>query len=63
MALVRRAGPRTRLEFPPGKVLHDSPGLIHSPRFSPQGDRLAFFEIAPDSASTSMEVIDLTGKR
>jgi eukaryotic-like serine/threonine-protein kinase len=63
MALVRRAGPRTRLEFPPGKVLHDSPGIIHSPRFSPQGDQLAFFEIAPDLASTSLEVIDLAGKR
>jgi serine/threonine protein kinase len=64
MAIVRRAGARTRLEFPPGKVLHDSPGFIISPRFSPQGDRLAFFEApATDPAHRSLQVIDLAGNR
>ena len=63
MAVVRRAGPRTRLEFPIGKVLYDSPGHIHSPRFSPQGDRLAFFDEPADPASVSLQIIDLTGKR
>jgi eukaryotic-like serine/threonine-protein kinase len=64
MALVRLAGPRCHLEFPPGKVLYDSPGLIISPRFSPQGDRLAFFEVPPAGRpSTFLQVIDLAGKR
>ena len=64
IALVRHAGTRDRLEFPPGKVLYDSPGLIQSLRFSPQGDRLAFFEISgTDLASSSLQVMDLTGKR
>ena len=49
----RRLGPRRstrdvngkdRLEFPLGKVLAETGGYFSNPRFSPRGDRIAFFE-------------------
>ncbi|HSD71514.1 MAG TPA: protein kinase [Thermoanaerobaculia bacterium] len=43
LAVVRLVGGRTRLEFPPGRTLYEG-FSIKSPRFSPRGDRIAFFE-------------------
>src|SRR4030095_13231074 len=39
MAIVRSVTGRTRLEFPPGKVLYETPGWISSPRVSAAGNR------------------------
>jgi eukaryotic-like serine/threonine-protein kinase len=44
LAIVRRVGGRTRLEFPAGKVLYETAGWIGNPRFSPQGDYIAFVD-------------------
>src|SRR3984885_14588644 len=44
MAIVRDMGGKNRLEFPIGKVIHESPGWISNPRVSPDGDRVAFIE-------------------
>ena len=54
IAVVRRAAAAgkgreagvssTRLEFPIGKVLHESPGILETPRVSPGGDTVAFLE-------------------
>ncbi len=44
LAIVRESGGRSRLEYPPGKVLHESPGHISYPRFSPDGRQIAFFD-------------------
>ena len=41
LAIIRRVGGRFRLEFPIGKVLHES-GNIGGARFSPRGDLIAF---------------------
>ncbi len=44
LAVVRRRGGHTTLEFPVGKTLYQTPGWISSPRFSPGGEHLAFVE-------------------
>jgi WD40 repeat protein len=44
LALVRESNGRSRLEYPPGTVLHESAGHISYPRFSPDGAQIAFFD-------------------
>jgi dipeptidyl aminopeptidase/acylaminoacyl peptidase len=44
LAVVREEDGRSRLEFPPGKVLHSAAGHISYPRFSPDGAHIAFFD-------------------
>jgi dipeptidyl aminopeptidase/acylaminoacyl peptidase len=43
-AVVRRAEGRTRLEFPIGRSVYETAGVIASPRISPSGDRVAFVD-------------------
>ena len=40
--LERPEGGRRRLELPLGKVLYETAGAISTPRFSPDGQRVAF---------------------
>jgi Tol biopolymer transport system component/tRNA A-37 threonylcarbamoyl transferase component Bud32 len=64
LALVRRVGGRTWLEFPPGKVLYETSGNITYPRFSPKGDRIAFIDNPlPIDDRGALAVIDLAGKK
>ena len=56
LAIVRGVGGRVRLEFPVGKVLYEGE-QIGSPRFSPGGDQIAFF----DDDSGSVMVVGRTG--
>jgi Tol biopolymer transport system component len=42
MALVRRVGNASRLEFPVGTVVHEAPTIL-PPRVSPDGRRVCFF--------------------
>ena len=44
LAIIRVAGRQDQLEYPPGKVLHRSPGYLSDVRVSPDGGRVAFFE-------------------
>jgi hypothetical protein len=64
LAVVRLGEGRTRLEFPPGKPLHETAGYIDAPRFSGQGDRIAFLE-HPEQFDTRgvVAVVDLEGSR
>jgi predicted Ser/Thr protein kinase/WD40 repeat protein len=61
LAIVRRVGDKTRLEYPPGKILVESDGPIRTPRVSPNGERIAFF--SGGDAIVSVEMVDLSGKR
>lgn len=67
LAIVHDVQNMRRLEFPLGKVLFETEGLIGPPRFSPKGDRLAFSRSVswlPGAVGEgSVEVIDLTGKK
>jgi DNA-binding winged helix-turn-helix (wHTH) protein/Tol biopolymer transport system component len=62
LAVVRRVGHHSRLEFPVGKVLYETAGCIDSPRFSPSGDSIAFIDhpVIPDDRG-SVDVVDLKG--
>jgi hypothetical protein len=63
LAVVRREGGGTRLEFPIGHVLRKSSGWIGQPRLSPRGDAIAFFERAPNIMGGAVSVLDVrTGK-
>jgi Tol biopolymer transport system component len=57
LAVVRDVGPRNRLEFPIGKVLYETDGWISHPRFSPDGERIAFVDhpiLRDDAGSVAM---------
>jgi DNA-binding winged helix-turn-helix (wHTH) protein/Tol biopolymer transport system component len=62
LAVVRRIGHKSRLEFPVGKVLYESAGWIATPRFSPSGDSIAFLDhpIVTDDRG-SVAIVDLNG--
>ena len=64
LAIVRRAGGKVRLEFPPGRVLYETFGEITSPRFSPKGDRIAFADHPAKKGNWgTVSVVDLEGRR
>jgi hypothetical protein len=63
LAIVRG---RHTLEFPEGKVLYQSEARIGPPRFSPQGDRIAFFESSlssGDRPTGTIWSVDLEGSK
>ncbi len=63
LAIVRDMGGKNRLEFPIGKVIHETPGWISHPRVSPDGTKVAFLEhpqVGDDSGG--VHVIDDQGK-
>ena len=64
LAIIRDVGGRDRLEYPIGKVLYEAGGYLSNPRFSPRGDRIAFFEhpIKYDDRGL-VAVVDLAGKK
>ena len=51
-----------RLEYPAGTVLYKSPGWMSYPRFSPKGDKIAFFEHPVGDFSGLIAVFDLASK-
>jgi serine/threonine protein kinase/Tol biopolymer transport system component len=62
LAIVRDMGGKNRLEYPIGKVIHETPGWISHPRVSQDGERVAFIEhpqVGDDSGS--VHVIDRQG--
>jgi len=64
VTIVRVAGGRVHLEYPPGKFLYETAGYISHPRVSPKGDRIAFLDhpFWPDSRG-SVALVDLNGHK
>jgi serine/threonine protein kinase len=64
LAVVHHLKGGSRLEYPIGKVLYETPGWISHIRFSPKGDKIAFLDhpLWPDDRG-SVAVIDLAGKK
>ena len=62
LLVVREVAGRIRLEYPIGKVLHETGGWISNPRISPKGDLIAFIDhpLQGDTIGT-VAVVDLTG--
>ena len=57
-AIVRMVEGRYRLEYPVGNVLYETDSRIYQPRFSPRGDRIAFFETQAHSGARSASTFD-----
>ena len=64
LAITRDVNGKDRLEYPIGKVLAETGGYFSNPRFSPRGDRIAFFEhpIKYDDRG-SLAIVDLSGRK
>jgi Tol biopolymer transport system component len=63
-AVVRAAGPKSRLEYPIGKVLYETEGWISHPRVSPDGQTVAFLDhpsIGDDGGSVA--TVDRSGRK
>ena len=62
LLITRQVEGGDRLEAPPGKLIFQNAGAIGHPRFSPQGDRIAFFDHpARLGDAGSVAVVDLAG--
>jgi len=63
MAVVRRAGGRSRLEFPAGKILYQTDGAVGDPRVSRDGKQVAFIDHPRrGDESGSVALVDPGGK-
>ncbi len=63
LAIIRDVDGKDRLEFPIGRVLHETAGYLSDLRFSPRGDRIAFFEHPKKFDDRGVvAVVDLAGK-
>lgn len=63
LAAVSKSGGTVRLEFPPGKVLCQTPRAIYSPRMSPRGDAVAFLDASMAADDGAVALVDLAGKK
>jgi len=64
VAVVRKVGPKERLEFPPGTTLYATLGSIVDFRVSPDGKRLALVEQPnSDFVQAEVSVVDLVGSK
>jgi|SRR5579872_940103 len=63
LAIIREVDGKDRLEYPIGHVLREVSGSVSDVRFSPKGDRIAFFEHPRKwDDRGSVNVVDLAGK-
>jgi serine/threonine protein kinase len=62
-AIVRSVMGEQQLEYPAGQVLYKSEGWMSYPRFSPKGDKIAFFEHPLGDFSGSLVVFDLATQK
>ena len=64
LAIIREVGGKSRLEYPVGKVLYETAAYVSDLRFSPKGDRIAFFDHpAKYDDRGVVAVVDLSGKK
>jgi eukaryotic-like serine/threonine-protein kinase len=64
LAAIHVVGGQSRVEYPLGNVLYQTPGWISSLRFSPKGDLLAFIDhnLLGDDGGT-ISIVDMNGKK
>jgi eukaryotic-like serine/threonine-protein kinase len=64
LAIIRDVDGTDRLEYPIGTVLYEAGGYLSNPRFSPRGDKIAFFEHPVQWDDRGLvAVVDLQGHR
>src|SRR5207244_3436475 len=57
LAVVRRAGGRSRLEYPPGRILYETDGAIGDPRVSRDGKQVAFVDRSRRGSSSGQVLL------
>jgi eukaryotic-like serine/threonine-protein kinase len=64
LAVIHVVNGQSRIEYPIGKVLYETPGWISNLRFSPKGDSLAFIDhnLLGDDGGT-VSVVDMNGRK
>jgi len=62
-ALIKSVMGEQQLEYPAGQLLYKSSGWMSYPRFSPKGDKIAFFEHPLGDFSGSIVIFDLTSQK
>jgi eukaryotic-like serine/threonine-protein kinase len=62
-AIIRSVMGEQQLEYPAGQILYKSEGWMTYPRFSPKGDKIAFFEHPLGDFSGSIAVFDLASQK
>ena len=62
-AIVRTVMGEQQLEYPAGQVLYKSSGWMSYPRFSPKGNKIAFFEHPLGDNGGSINVFDLASQK
>ena len=63
LAVVHRVEGKDRLEFPIGKVLVETAGWIQGPRFSPDGNFIAFLHHPGAGDDGAVQIVDRAGKK
>jgi Tol biopolymer transport system component len=63
LAVVRQLAGGQVLEYPMGKALYESPGVIFGPKISPRGDMVAFLESGIADTTATIVVVDLNRKK
>ena len=63
LAIVKSVLGEQQLEYPSGRLLYKSAGWMSYPRFSPKGDKIAFFEHPLGDFSGSLVVFDLVAQK
>jgi len=63
IAIVRSVMREHQLEYPVEQVLYKSPGWMSYPRFSPKGDKIAFFEHPLGDNGGSVVLFDVATKK
>lgn len=63
LLVEREVGGKHRIEFPIGKVVYESTNRLATPRVSPKGNAIAFFEVSRNLGfgSASVRTVDLAG--
>ncbi len=62
LAVVRQTGTGQRLEYPPGNLKYETSAWIVSPRVSPRGDRIVFYEGLPFNGY-ALSVVDSQNRK
>ena len=64
LAVAHHLAGQSRIEYPPGKVLYETPGWVSHIRFSPKGDMIGFLDHPrwPDDRG-SVAVVNLAGTK
>jgi len=63
LAVAHNTGGKDRLEYPIGKVLFETAGWIQNPRFSADGQTIAFIEHATAGDDGRVAIVDRNGKK